>query len=67
MRPTPFRPATTPEDARERARRWNNGEYDAVASLQEVLGFSDAEMETWKRTGTVPPPRHPPQRRDTAA
>ena len=55
MRPTPFRPATTPADADERTSRWLRGEYDPTASLQEVLGFTDAEMEAWRLQRAVPP------------
>ncbi len=58
MRPTPFRPADTVAEAEDRQRRWRNGEYDAIASLQEVLGFTDAEMQA--RTSAAVVPTHKP-------
>ena len=54
MRPTPFRPAYTVAEAEIRTGFWHRGEYDATASLQEVLGYTDAEMAEWKRSRTVP-------------
>ena len=54
MRPTPFRPAYSVADADERSVRWHRGEYDPTASLQEVLGYTDAEMVAWKRSRIVP-------------
>lgn len=57
MRPTPFRPAYTVTEADDRTARWHRGEYDATASLQEVLGYTDAEMVEWKRFRAVPPDR----------
>ena len=55
-RPIPFWPAWSEDEAEQRALRWQRGEYPPV-SLQEVLGFADAELEAW-RTHKTYPERH---------
>ncbi|HYF06387.1 MAG TPA: hypothetical protein VD970_02120 [Acetobacteraceae bacterium] len=53
QRPIPFAPAWSEEEAEQRALAWKRGEYPPV-SLQEVLGFADAEFEAWTRRGEFP-------------
>ena len=55
-RPVPFWPAWSEDEAHQRAERWKRGEYPPV-SLQEILGFADAEFESW-RTQNIYPARH---------
>lgn len=55
-RPIPFWPAWSEDEAEQRALRWQRGEYPPV-SLQEILGFADAELEAW-RTRRIFPERH---------
>ena len=52
-RPLPFAPAWSEDEAEQRTAYWKRGEYPPV-SLQEALGFTDAEFEAWSRQRVFP-------------
>lgn len=52
-RPVPYWPAWSEEEAELRMTLWSRGEYPPV-TLQEVLGFADAEFEAWRKQKLYP-------------